>query len=150
MIINPRDWSEAFRGYSLTTSGRVAMVSSCTSLIDLNGQTAPATAQPLRHYVIVRADLPIGLQVAQVVHAAGESASPRPKPGTHAVALHAKDESHLRTIAQRLFDAGIEHHCVHEADDDPQHPGQMMSIGLYPTRDRAKVGKVLSSLPLVK
>lgn len=134
----------------LTVSQPVAMVWACTSRIDLNGKTAPATAQPLRHYVIVRADLPFGLQVAQVVHAAGESASPRPRPGTHAVALHARDEAHLHEIAQRLYNAGIEHHCVFEAEDDPQFPGQLMSIGLYPTRDRDKVKKVLSSLPLVK
>lgn len=134
----------------LTTSQSVAMVLTCTFLIDLNGQTAALQAKPLAHYVVVRADLPHGSQVAQVVHCSGESASPRPTPGTIAIALHARDEAHLAQIAQSLFDAGIEHHCVFEADDDPTYPGQMMSIGLYPTRDRDKVRKVLSSLPLVR
>lgn len=102
------------------------------------------------HHIIVRADVPVGVQTAQAVHAAGESASPRPQPGCIAVALHAKDESHLRDIAQRLYDAGIAHHCVFECEDDDQYPGQLMSIGVYPTRDRATVRKVLSSLPLVR
>ena len=121
--------------------------------IDLNGPsplptTCPRKTGPIQyHYTIVRADLPHGLQMAQTVHAAGESASPRPKPGTHAVALHAKDEAHIREIAQRLFDAGIEHHCVFECDDDPDYPGQLMSIGLYPRTGKCKE---ISDLPLVK
>jgi peptidyl-tRNA hydrolase len=134
----------------LTISQTVAKVWSCRFLIDLNGQTAARKAKILYHYTIVRADLPFGLQMAQTVHAAGESASPRPAPGTHAVALHARDEHELEEIAQRLFDAGIEHHCVFETDDDPKYPGQMMAIGLYPTYDKDKVKRVLSHLPLVK
>lgn len=136
----------------LTTLPTIAKVRACRFLrsIDLNGQPAAQKAKILYHYTVVRADLPPGLQMAQVIHAAGESASPRPMPGTHAVALHARDEQHLAELAQRLYDAGIEHHCVFEADDDPQYPGQMMAIGLYPTRDKDKVKKVLSSLPCVK
>lgn len=127
------------------------MVWTCTQqAIDLNGQPAVAKTKPLYHYVIVRADLPIGSQVAQTIHAAGESASPRPRPGCRSVGLHARDESHLRELAQRLFDAGIEHHCVFEADDDLQYPGQMMAIGLYPSTNKAGIGKVVSALPLVK
>ena len=126
----------------------VAIRRSCN---DLNGiQTAAHKAKPLIHHAVVRADLPIGSQVANILHAGGESASPRPTPGCIAVALHARDEAHLKEIAQRLFDAGIEHHCVFESDDDVKYPGQMMAIGLYPTRDRDKVRKVLSSLPLVR
>lgn len=89
-------------------------------------------------------DIPIGSQVAQVVHAAGESAFPRPVPGAIAVALHARDELHLLQIADRLQAAGIPHHLVIEDD------GQHMAIGVNPTTDRAAVRKVLSSLPLVK
>lgn len=126
------------------------MVWTCTFPIDLNGKTAASQATPLCHYVIVRADLPLGSQVAQTIHAAGESASPRPKPGCFAVALHAKDEGHLKDLAQRLFDAGIEHHCVFESDDDLKYPGQMMAIGLYPSHNRDGIRKVLSSLPLAK
>ncbi len=95
----------------------------------------------LVHHVVVRADLPLGSQVAQTVHAAGESADPRPAPGCIAVALHARDEAHLVAIAARLSHAGVRHHVVVEED------GRWMAIGVNPTRDRAAVRKVLSSLP---
>jgi len=110
--------------------------------IDQHGKTA--SEQPLVHHVIVRQDIPLGSQVAQSVHAAGESADPRPEPGTIAVALHARDEDHLLAIAAALDRAGIRH--CHVVEDD----GQLMAIGVNPTRDRAAVRKVLSSLPLVK
>lgn len=109
------------------------------------------------HYVIVRADLPHGSQVAQTIHAAGESifcgTNERQRewsaiepvvPGTIAVALHARDESHLKSIAHDLAEACIDHHVVEECD------GEWMSIGLRPTTDRAAVRKVLSQLPLVR
>lgn len=102
------------------------------------------------HYVIVRADLPHGSQVAQVVHAAAESADPRPPPGSIAVALHARDEAHLSAIAATLLAADIRHHGVYESADDAKYPGQLMSIGVMPTRNREAVRRVLSSLPLVK
>jgi CTP:molybdopterin cytidylyltransferase MocA len=98
----------------------------------------------LIHYVIVRADLPIGMQVAQIVHAAGESTPIRVPVGTHSVALHARDEPHLREVAQRLLRAQIDHHIVLESD------GHAMAIGIAPTTDRARVRKVVSSLPLVR
>lgn len=103
---------------------------------------------PLVHYIIVRADLPIGSQVAQVIHAAGESASPKPEPGAIAVALHAKDEHHLLEIASALAHARIPHHLVVEAD--APYADQYMAIGVHPTTDRLAVRKVLSALPLVK
>lgn len=123
------------------------MVWSCPA-IDLNGSCP--RPKGLRHYIIVRADLPHGLQVAQTIHAAGESATPLPEPGCHAVALHAKHEDHLLQIAAALDKAGIPHHQVKECDDDEQYPGQLMSIGLHPTTDHDKVKKVLSSLPLAR
>jgi len=128
------------------------MVGTCTSRIDLNGQTAPSGTQELVHYIIVRADLPIGSQVAQSVHAAGESANPRPVPGTIAVALHARDEKHLADLSDRLTAADLAHHCVYEAVDDATYPGQLMAIGLNPVplSRRDHIRKVLSALPLVK
>jgi hypothetical protein len=137
---------EARSELGLTTSQPMAMVRPCTFPIDPNGSARPSQEVFSYHYVIVRA-LPAGSMVAQVIHAAGESASPRPKPGCRSVALLARDEAHLHELAQKLFDAGIEHHCVFESDDDPQYPGQMMAIGLYPRQGKVKV---LSDLPLVK
>ncbi len=66
------------------------------------------------------------------------------KPGTIAVALHARDQGHLAELAAKLTAAGLAHHIVEECD------GEMMSIGLEPTTDRAAVRKVLSQLPLVR
>ena len=111
--------------------------------IDLNGKTAP-----LVHHVIVRADLPIGSQVAQSIHAAAESAVPKPEPGCIAIALHARNEDHLLQLSAALDARGINHHQVIEGDGE--YIGQLMAIGVYPTRDRDAVKKVLSSLPLVR
>lgn len=145
------------------TSGRARATK--TSCIDQIGQTAgPAhnvvvadlpesgsqVQSQLFHYVVVRQDLPPGNQIAQVLHAAGESAEPRPEPGCVAVALHARDLAHLLEIRRSLVRAGLAHHVVVEAHDDPRWPGQAMAIGLRPTGNRAAIRKVLSSLPLVR
>lgn len=96
------------------------------------------------HHVIVRADLPHGLQVAQCAHAAGESVEGPVPSGTIAVALAARDQAHLVEIAAKLTAAGIPHKVIRECDGEP------MAIGCAPTRDRAAVRKVLSSVPLVR
>jgi hypothetical protein len=92
----------------------------------------------------VRADLPKGSQVAQAIHAAGESAPGRVPKNTIAVALAARDQAHLLEIDALLTQAGIAHVLIVECDGEP------MAIGCEPTRDRAAVRKVLSSIPLVK
>ena len=99
----------------------------------------------LVHYVIVRGDLPHGSQVAQTIHAVGEShgGTVHP-PGTVAVALAARDQAHLLEVAAVLTKAGLAYVLISECDGEP------MAIGLRPTRDRAAVRKVLSSMPLVK
>lgn len=99
---------------------------------------------PLVHHVIVRADLPHGLQVAQTIHAAGESAPRRLPAGTIAVALAARDAPHLLELGEALTRAAIPHVLVREDDGEP------MSIGVEPTHDRRAVRKVLSSVPLVR
>ncbi len=104
----------------------------------------------LVHYVVVRADLPHGVQTANVLHAAGESASPKPEPGCIAVALHARDEAHLLALSEKLTQADLAHSLVRECDDDDRYPGQLMAIGLNPTTNRDAVRKVLSALPLIR
>lgn len=104
----------------------------------------------LVHYVVVRKDIPPGAQLAQSVHAAGESAEPLPTPGTVAVVLHAADEQHLAIVKARLDKAQLRAHCVYEAEDDKHFPGQLMSIGVNPSSDRTAIKKVLGSLPLAK
>jgi hypothetical protein len=126
----------------LTASRRRVTGSSCAAAI--NTDAGCPKHRDTVHYVIVRADLPHGSQVAQTIHAAGESTPTRLLPGTIAVALHARDEQHLVEVADALACAGIDFHVVEECD------GEKMAIGVAPTTDRDRVRKVLSNLPLVR
>jgi hypothetical protein len=94
--------------------------------------------------VIVRGDLPLGSQVAQTIHAAGESTPSRVPANTVAVALSARNQEHLLAIREMLQRADIKHVLIAECD------GEAMAIGIEPTRDRQAIRKVTSSLPLVK
>lgn len=111
---------------------------------------------PFFHYVIVRADLPRGLQAAQCVHAAGESAANADVPeGTHAVVLQVDDEEHLLHIAGKLHYAEIPYKLIIEPDlplyeDRPLEGGQGTAIGIPPTQDRKKIAAVLGRLGLLR
>lgn len=94
--------------------------------------------------MIVRGDLPHGSQVAQAIHAAGESTPGRVPKNTIAVALSARDQAHLLEIDAQLTQSGIIHVLIVECDGEP------MAIGCEPTRDRQSIRKVVSSLPLVR
>ncbi len=108
----------------------------------------PSAALPaLAHYVIVRSDLPHGLQVAQTIHAAGESSTGVPS-GTIAVALSARNETHLQVLGARLADAGIP--FVPIVEGDGPYEGQLMALGLLPSRNRSGIRRVTSSLPLIR
>ena len=133
------------------------MIVSCPTLIDLNGirpQTdsapspktceAPHTDGDLAHYVIVRGNLTAGQQCAQIIHAVGESIKEPHPPNTIAVALKADDEAHLMRLHEKLKKANIFHHLISECD------GELMALGIEPTRNRAGIRKVVSSLPLIK
>lgn len=106
-----------------------------------------AINQYLTHYCVVRADLPFGIQAAQLVHAAGYSTKSPLPDGTYAIALHVKDEPALRALAARLYDAGIEHTLVIE--EDAPYAGQAMAIGITPTSNRRQLKPYLSSYALV-
>lgn len=114
------------------------------------------TGGPFFHYVIVRADLPRGLQAAQCVHAAGESAVDGPVPeGTHAVVLQVNDEEHLLDIADKLHYTGVPYKLIIEPDlpfheDRPLEDGQGTAIGIPPTQDRKKIASVLGRLGLLR
>lgn len=120
---------------------------SCSAAI--NNRQACDGQPELVHYVIVRADLPHGSQVAQTIHAAGESAPSRVPTNTVAVALSARDESHLRMIAHTLEKAEIPHVLIREPIEG-REDGEAMSIGIEPTYDRLSIKKVTSSLPCVR
>ncbi|TAL42826.1 MAG: hypothetical protein EPN91_07565 [Salinibacterium sp.] len=94
--------------------------------------------------MILLAGLTRGQACAQAVHAAGESAPFRLPKGTVAVALEADDQAHLLELDARLSAGGISHALITECD------GQVMAIGIEPTRDRAKIRKVTSHLRLIK
>lgn len=98
----------------------------------------------MRHYVIVRRDLPLGVLAAQVVHAAGES-SDRVPSGTHAVVLAVPDEHALARTASKLAEAEIPHVLI--AEPDAPWSGALMAIGLEPTTHNLR--SVLGRLPLL-
>lgn len=80
--------------------------------------------------MIVRRDLPLGVIVAQTIHAAGES-SPGNIPGdTHAVALAADSEADLLALEQRLLASAVPHVAIREPD--APWNGQLMAIGVVP------------------
>lgn len=109
----------------------------------------PSAALPvLAHYVIVRGDLPHGLQVAQTIHAAGESSPGGLPSGTIAVALAAQNETQLQVLGARLADAGIP--FVPIVEGDGPFEGQLMAIGVSPTSNRALLRRVTGQLPLVR
>jgi hypothetical protein len=86
--------------------------------------------------------------VSNTIHAVAESSPARLPPCSIAVALAARDESHIRELAAMLSSHDIAHHVVLETEG--RHAGQAMAIGLEPTRDRARIRKAVSALPLVR
>ena len=88
------------------------------------------------------------MQVAQTVHAAGESSCGDLPEGTIAVALSVPSEPALRQLAQRLADHGVPHRIIVENEGPWANPA--MASGVAPTRDRARVRRLTSRLPLVR
>jgi hypothetical protein len=97
--------------------------------------------------VIVRADLPRGVQAANIVHAAGESSPGGLAAGTYAVVLTAPDELALHRVALRLEAAGVA--LTRIVEPDAPHDGALMALGLAP-RPKEVLRRLLSSLPLLK
>lgn len=111
-------------------------------------------AAHLTHYIIVRRDLPFGVTMAMVAHAAGESAywfsrgssvkehlldkqevgGSSPSLGAISdatvVVLGARNESRLIRLRNDLASANIMHVAIRETDG--VYAGQLMAIGLWP------------------
>lgn len=85
---------------------------------------------PVTHYCITRADIPHGLQAAQLIHAAGESSPGNLPPHTYAIALVARDECALDELSFKLFQAGIKHKRIVECD--APYTNQLMALGIPP------------------
>lgn len=101
----------------------------------------------LYHYVIVRGDIPRGIQTAQIVHAAGESSPGNLPSGTHAVCLTVPDEMSLRGIADKLGTAGIP--FVSIVESDAPYTDSLMAIGCVPA-GKETLKRYLSALPLLR
>lgn len=118
-----------------------------TDSADRAGLKKPVDRNPVTHYVCVRADLPRGVQAAQIVHAAGESVDRRVEEGTFAVVLTVPDERALVKLADELRRADVAFTAIFEPD--PPHDNAMMAIGLAPAR-KESLKRHLSALPLLK
>jgi len=95
----------------------------------------------------VRADLPRGLQAAQIVHAAGESVREKVPGDTHAVVLTTPSEESLEAVRVRLVRACVPHVAIREPD--APWNGQLMALGVEPAR-KEDLRKHLSCLPLLR
>lgn len=107
-----------------------------------------ATPHPY-HYVIVREDLPIGFAMAQVTHAAGESAcdcqfSALPAD-TYVRVLGVRDEDELLQVSQRLDARGVAHVLI--CEPDAPWCNQATAIGIPPTFDIDAIRRCTSHLP---
>ena len=100
--------------------------------------------------MIIRSDVPPGVQLAQTIHAAGQSAQAldaySASPPTVAVAL-AASPAELALLARALAEADVRHVLVHEPDEPWR--GALMAIGMVPA-PRALVRSFVAHLPLVR
>lgn len=101
----------------------------------------------IAHYCITRADIPTGLQAAQLIHAAGESSPGNLPPHCYAIALVCKNEAELQALSEKLFFHGIKHKRIVESD--APYTGQLMAIGIPPA-ERSKLKRYLSMYSLLK
>lgn len=130
----------------LDSSWRLIIIKACFRYIDSQPSEA-VSSDPITHYILVRQDVPRGLQSAQIVHAAGESSPGNLPPGTYVVVLAVANEAVLRAFSEKLEAHGIQHKLIVENSNDYQ--GQAMAIGVVP-QPRSQLRRYFSSLPLLK
>lgn len=94
----------------------------------------------LSHYIVVRQDLPSGIKLAQVAHAAGESGGNIP-PNTHAIVLETDSES-LLDLEAKLWDDSVPYSAIRET-------GQLLAIGICPG-EKEKIEKYTSTFRLAR
>jgi len=99
--------------------------------------------------VVVRADLPRGIQAAQIIHASGESAvlTNYLPPGTNAVALQVHDEAALVKLGRALDAANIPFVKIRE-NDDP-YRDQLMAVGIAPILRTPKLKRIFGGVKLL-
>ena len=109
---------------------------------------SPEPLSILHHYVVIRADLPRGVQIAQTIHAAGESVDGPVPPTTHAVALDAANEGDLLDLEAKLKHLGIQFVAIREPD--APYNNQLMAIGIQPQVRGKILRKALARFALVR
>ena len=97
--------------------------------------------------MVVRGDLPRGIQAANIIHAAGESSPGNLPSGTHAVCLVVPDELALRAVADRLGAAHVP--FVSSVETDAPYEDSLMAIGCMPAAKEV-LKRHLSALPLLR
>lgn len=95
----------------------------------------------------MRKDLPLGILVAQITHAAGESIRHPLPHGTFAIVLAVPNENTLRDLSRTLEYKGIQHVLITESD--PPFSGEATAIGVEPNLRNA-LKRHFSSLPLLR
>lgn len=101
------------------------------------------------HYILIRGDIPFGVQMVNVAHAAGESIVEAPIPSTTvAVLLHVKDEAQLLEYEEEIKRKGLEYVLIREPDEP--YNNAAMSLGLRPSDRRNMLRKVFYHLNLVQ
>ena len=111
-------------------------------------ELCPEPPSFLHHYIVIRADLPRGVQIAQTIHAAGESVREPVPPTTHAVALEAATEADLLDLERKLQDLGIEHVAIREPD--APYNNQLMAIGVKPQVRGKTLRRAMGRFALVR
>lgn len=128
----------------------------------------------LTHYIIVRRDLPTGVLLAMVAHAAGESfyrLCPRSSEKEHlqskqevsgsspdggstfnaadtiAIVLGARNEGRLTKLANALHHAGVPYVGIHEIDGE--FAGQLMALGVVPG-DRDLISPLVNDFHMLR
>ena len=97
--------------------------------------------------MIVRADLPLGVLAAQLVHAAGESSPGNLPPSAYAIVLAVPDESALTRLAVRLGATGVRFKAIREPDVPWNNA--LMAIGVLPAL-RSELRRHFANLPLLR
>lgn len=102
------------------------------------------------HYILVRKDLPIPVQMVNVAHAAGESIIDAPiPPTTRAIVLHVENEEQLLLFSNLLKQKEGLHHVLIREPDAPYN-GEAMALGLAPSQRRNFLRRLFYHLELVK
>lgn len=122
----------------------IAIIASCSAAVCEREAPAARQESPSEvSYVLVRSDLPEGVQLAQTGHAAQEALG---YPPVIMVVLAVPDAAALQRYADAFAAAGIAHAPI--VEDAGPFAQQLVSIGVKPTTDRNAIRRVVSSLPI--